>query len=42
MADTGFVAAGTGGGGDMEVQNTSFAAGQNFTVTAFVLTDGNA
>lgn len=32
----------TGGGGDMEVDNTSFAAGQQFTVTAFTLTDGNA
>lgn len=32
----------TGGGGDMTVDNTSFATGQNFTVTAFVLTDGNA
>jgi len=25
----------TGGGGDMTVQNTSFAAGQPFTITAF-------
>lgn len=32
----------TGGGGDMEVQNTSFAAGQAFTITSFSLTDGNA
>jgi len=32
----------TGGGGDLEVQNTSFAAGQQVTVTAFTLTDGNA
>jgi hypothetical protein len=32
----------TGGGGDMEVDNTSFAAGQKFTVTTFTLTDGNA
>jgi hypothetical protein len=32
----------TGGGGDMEVDNTSFAAGQAFTVTGFTLTDGNA
>lgn len=32
----------TSGGGDMEVDNTSFAAGQAFTVTAFTLTDGNA
>ena len=31
----------TGGGGDMTVDNTSFAAGQSFTVTAFTLTDGN-
>jgi hypothetical protein len=27
----------TGGGGDMEVDNTSFASGQSFTVTAFTL-----
>lgn len=32
----------TGGGGDMTVDNTSFASGQAFTVTAFSLTDGNA
>lgn len=32
----------TGGGGDMEVDNVSFASGQSFTVTAFTLTDGNA
>lgn|SRR5574340_45248 len=32
----------TGGGGDMTVDNTSFAAGQQFTVTSFTLTDGNA
>jgi hypothetical protein len=32
----------TGGGGDLEVQNTSFAMGQQITVTAFTLTDGNA
>jgi hypothetical protein len=32
----------TGGGGDMTVDNTSFAAGQVFTVTGFTLTDGNA
>lgn len=32
----------TGGGGDMTVDNTSFATGQSFTVTAFSLTDGNA
>jgi hypothetical protein len=32
----------TGGGGDMTVDNTSFASGQSFTVTGFTLTDGNA
>ncbi|MEL6214858.1 MAG: hypothetical protein AAFQ99_04175 [Pseudomonadota bacterium] len=32
----------TGGGGDMTVDNTSFASGQEFTVTAFTLTDANA
>lgn len=32
----------TGGGGDMTVDNTSFAAGQSFTVTGFTLTDANA
>lgn len=32
----------TGGGGDMEVDNVVFAAGQSFTVTGFTLTDGNA
>lgn len=32
----------TGGGGAMEVQNTSFATGQDFQVTAFSLTEGNA
>ncbi|MGE0007791.1 MAG: hypothetical protein AB7S92_19695 [Parvibaculaceae bacterium] len=32
----------TGGGGDMEVDNTSFAAGQAFTVTGFTITAGNA
>lgn len=32
----------TGGGGDMTVDNVSFASGQNFTVTTFTLTDGNA
>jgi hypothetical protein len=31
-----------GGGGDMTVDNTSFAAGQQFTVTGFTLTAGNA
>ena len=32
----------TGGGGDMTVDNTSFAAGQAFTITTFTLTDGNS
>lgn len=32
----------TGGGGDMTVDNTSFAAGQNFVVTSFTITAGNA
>ena len=32
----------TGGGGDMTVDNTVLAAGQEFTVTAFGLTAGNA
>lgn len=32
----------TGGGGDMTVDNTSFAVGQAFSVTSFVLTAGNA
>lgn len=32
----------TGGGGDMTVDNVSFAAGQAFSVTGFTLTDGNA
>lgn len=32
----------TGGGGDMTVQNTSFAAGQAFTITSFTITAGNA
>lgn len=32
----------TGGGGDMTVDNTSFASGQSFTVTTFTITDGNA
>lgn len=31
----------TGGGGDMTVDNTSFAAGQQFTVTGFTITDPN-
>lgn len=32
----------TGGGGDMTVDNTSVAAGQQITVTSFTLTEGNA
>lgn len=32
----------TSGGGDMEVDNTSFAAAQSFTINTFTLTDGNA
>lgn len=32
----------TGGGGDLQVDNTSFATGQSFTVTAYTLTEGNA
>lgn len=32
----------TGGGGDMTVDNPSFAAGQGFNVTNFTHTDGNA
>jgi hypothetical protein len=32
----------TGSGGDMTVDNTGFAAGQQFTVTSFSITDGNA
>lgn len=32
----------TGGGGDMTVDNTSFASGQSFTINTFSLTDGNA
>jgi hypothetical protein len=32
----------TGGGGDMIVQNTSFASGQAITVTSFTITAGNA
>lgn len=32
----------TGGGGDMTVDNTSFASGQQFTVTSFSWTAGNA
>jgi hypothetical protein len=32
----------TGGGGDMTVDNTSFASAQQFTVTSFTITAGNA
>lgn len=32
----------TGGGGDMEIQNTSIAAGQSITVTAFTISAGGA
>ena len=32
----------TGGGGDMEVDNTSVASGQTVTVSTYTLTDGNA
>ena len=32
----------TGGGGDMEVDNTSFASGQQITANTFTLPDGNA
>lgn len=32
----------TGGGGDMEVDNTSFAAGQAFTITSYSWTAGNS
>lgn len=32
----------TSGGGDMEVDSTSFTSGQSFTITTFTLTDGNA
>ncbi len=32
----------TGGGGDMTVDNTSFAAGQAFTINTFTITDANA
>lgn len=31
-----------GGGGDMTVDNTSFSAGQAFSVTSFTITAGNA
>lgn len=32
----------TGGGGDLTVDNTSFASGQSFTINSFKLTDANA
>jgi hypothetical protein len=32
----------TGGGGDLTVDNTVFAAAQSFTITAWTFTDGNA
>jgi hypothetical protein len=32
----------TGGGGDMELDNTNIAIGQQITITGFTLTDGNA
>lgn len=32
----------TGGGGDITVDNTSFASGQAFSITSFTLTAGNA
>jgi hypothetical protein len=32
----------TSGGGDMELDNTSIASGQQVTITTFTLTDGNA
>lgn len=32
----------TGGGGDMELDNTSIAVGQQVTVTTFTLNEGNA
>lgn len=32
----------TGGGGDLTVDNVSFASGQSFSVTGFTLTAGNA
>lgn len=31
----------TGGGGDMTVDNVSFASGQSFSVTSFTITSGN-
>lgn len=32
----------TGGGGDLTLDNTSVASGQQVTITSFTLTDGNA
>jgi hypothetical protein len=32
----------TGGGGDMEIDNTVLAAGQAFSITSFTLTEGGA
>lgn len=32
----------TGGGGDLTVDNVSFASGQSFTVSSFTITDANA
>lgn len=32
----------TGGGGDLTVDNTSFAAGQSFTISSWSYTEGNA
>lgn len=32
----------TGGGGDLQLDNTSIATGQTVTITGFTLTDGNA
>lgn len=32
----------TGGGGDMEVDNTSIATGQQVTITSFTINSGNA
>ena len=31
----------TGGGGDLEVQNTSFVAGQPISITSYSWTEGN-
>lgn len=35
-------ATGTGGGGDMEIDNPAILVGQTITVNTFTLTDGNA